>query len=388
MRKPPALRSDILTGMLHRVRFLLPAVLALAAFAAACGGDQDDAGPTASPANSTPSAATVPPGATAVSLTGPDGGLTLCLPPDKAPLSKDFPPSVDPAKSIPEDQRNKVNVVVAGLDFYVGDNNFVFGITNKQDQPEGKAKARVTFYDISEPKTPKAVCQAEAVESAPGVGTQVQHIHATGDVHTHGGEDDNRVGYFVRARFGYAGAWGVAVEAVLQDGTRGVANVGFQVTAKSAIPAAGEAAPKSDNLTKKDVEKISEIDSGDPPNDMHDVKIKDAIAAGRPVVVVFSTPAYCTSRFCGPVNEEVESLMDVYKDRVDFVHIEIWRDRVKQVLNPTAQEWLIRQDGNLIEPYVYVVDKTGIIYNRWEGPVARNIMEQSVKDVAEGKTFK
>ena len=365
---------------------LLPVVLGLAAFAAACGDGAGKAAPTASPADAAPTAVIA--GGAAAPLTGPDGGLALCVAPEKAPSSKDFPPSVDPAKSIPVDQRNKVNVVVAGLDFYVGDNNFVFGITNKQDQPEGGAKARVTFYDISDAKNPKAVCQAEAVESAPGVGTKVQHTHASGEAHTHGGEDDNRVGYFVRARFGHAGPWGVAVEAVLKDGTKGVASVGFDVTARPAIPAAGQAAPKSDNLTKKDVEKISEIDSGDPPNDMHDVKIKDAIAAGRPAVVVFSTPAYCTSRFCGPVNEEVESLMDVYKGKVDFVHIEIWRDRAKQILNPTAQEWLLRRDGNLIEPYVYVIDKTGTIYNRWEGPVARNIMEQSVKAVAEGKTFK
>ena len=134
--------------------------------------------------------------------------------------------------------------------------------------------------------------------------------------------------------------------------------------------------------------KISEIDSGDPSNDMHDVKIKDSIANGRPVVIVFSTPAFCASRFCGPVNEEVEDLHDKYTDTVDFVHIEIWRDITKQVLNVTAKEWLVRPDGGMSEPYVYVIDKTGTIYNRWEGPVARNIMEQSVQAVAAGATFR
>ena len=59
----------------------------------------------------------------------------------------------------------------------------------------------------------------------------------------------------------------------------------------------------------------------------------------------------------------------------------------KKQLNATASEWLVRPDGGLSEPYVYVIDSKGTIYDRWEGPVARNIMEPAVKAVAEGKTF-
>ena len=42
------------------------------------------------------------------------------------------------------------------------------------------------------------------------------------------------------------------------------------------------------NLTRFDVQKIEEIDSGSPANDMHDLKIKDSLAKGRPLVVYFS----------------------------------------------------------------------------------------------------
>ncbi|MBA4181899.1 MAG: hypothetical protein C0506_15015 [Anaerolinea sp.] len=298
-----------------------------------------------------------------------------------------FPTSSDPARNIPAEQRNKINVVIAGSDWYVGDNNFVFGITDKQDQPQGGAKARATLYDLRDPKNPKPVQTLDAVQSAPGVGPEVKHAHATGDTHVHGGQDESRVGYFVRAKFTYAGPWGIAVEAELKDGTKGIASVGFDVAAKPSVPAPGQVAFKSDNLTKRDVANIKEIDSGDPPNDMHDVKIKDAIAAGRPVMIVFSTPAFCTSRFCGPVNEEVEALQVAYRDKVDFVHVEIWKNFDKKELNATAKQWLVRPDGGLSEPYVYLVDSRGVIFDRWEGPVARNIMEPGVKAVAAGQTF-
>lgn len=305
---------------------------------------------------------------------------------DDAGGTQSFPTTTDPAKPL-EGKVRKINAVVAGSDWVAGDNNFVFGITDEKDEPIGGAKAKATFFDLRDSRNPKPLFSVDAVESAPGVGKVVEHKHAGGEVHKHGGQEDNRVGYYARAGFTYAGLWGVSVEATLKDGTRGVSNVAFQVADKTVLPLPGQKAKPSDNLTRRDVADIKEIDSGDPPNDMHDVKIKDAIAAGRPVMVVFSTPLYCSSRFCGPVNEEVEALREVYKDRVDFVHIEIWRNFDKKELNPTAKEWLQRPDGGLSEPWVYLVDKGGVIYDRWEGPVARGILEPAVKMVAEGKTY-
>jgi len=295
-------------------------------------------------------------------------------------------PPRDPAKNVPADQLGKVNVIPAGSDWYVGENNFVFGLTNVKDEPQGGATAVATFYDLRDPAKPTPRFTVEAVQSAPGVGKLVQHTHSGGEIHTHGGQDEDRVGYYVPAKFDYAGQWGIAVEAELKDGTKGVDSIGFTVYAKPNMVARGQAAPKSDNLTKNDVKDIAEIDSGTPPNDMHDVKIKDAIAAGRPLVVVFSTPAFCQSRFCGPVNEEVEALRETYKSSVDFVHIEVWRDFDKQIMNPTVKEWLLWPDGSLREPVVYAVSKDGKVYDRWEGPSAANIMEQSVKEISEGKT--
>ncbi|MCC6381600.1 MAG: hypothetical protein IT304_03780 [Dehalococcoidia bacterium] len=306
---------------------------------------------------------------------------------DSSDSGNSFPVSSDPAKNVPKDQLNKINLVVAGYDWHVGKNNFVFGITDKNDEPQGGAQAVATFYDLRDQNHPKPLFQAQAVASAPGVHAATEHVHPGGEVHVHGGEDENRVGYYATVSFDHPGFWGVVVQATLKDGTKGTTNVGFNVFDKPQMPAPGMAALKSDNLTKADVKDIKEIDSGDPPNDMHTVKIKDAIAAHRPMVIVFSTPAFCTSRFCGPVNEEVEDLQTVYRDSVDFVHVEIWRNFDKKELNPTAKEWLLRPDGGLTEPVVYVVDRNGTIYERWEGPVAKNIMEPAVKAVADGQVY-
>ena len=297
-----------------------------------------------------------------------------------------FATSVPASDTIPKDQLGQINVVLAGNDYHVGRNNFVFGITNLEDEPQGGATARATFYDLKDPRNPTPVGSFDAVESAPGVGPVVVHQHVDGE-HTHGGQDDNRVGYYVDFTFPHAGYWGVVVTAKLKDGTEGAQDIGFNVNERAAFPQEGDKAIASDNLTRFDVADIREIDSGDPPNDMHDVKIKDALAKGRPVVVVFSTPAYCTSRFCGPVNEEVELVMDEYKDKVDFVHIEIWRNFETKEFNPTVREWLVQPNGGLTEPWVYVIGSDGVIYDRFEGPAGHVVIEPAVKAVSEGKVF-
>jgi hypothetical protein len=364
-----------------RALFVGGAAALLASVAVACGGNGDTPPATGTQSN----------GGTAVAgrVDGPQllNGLPSCLPPGTEVSGSPFKANADPLASTPPNQQNTIRLVAAAADVHQGANNLAIGITDLENEPIGDAKVRLTVYDLDKGQAP--VCQVEAVSSAPGVREEFVHVHGDGREHVHGGQDADRAVYYANVGFDRAGSWGLAVEAIMKDGKRGTGTLLLQVAEKSTVPAIGEKAPLSDNLTKHDVANISEIDSGDPPNDMHDHKIKDVIAAGRPLVIVFSTPAYCTSAFCGPVNEEVEDLFEDYKERVDFIHIEIWRDRLANppVLNPTAKEWLLRPDGGLAEPIVYVIDKNGVIYDRWEGPVARNIMETSIKAVAEGAVF-
>ncbi|MFQ5380898.1 MAG: hypothetical protein ACE5EF_04645 [Dehalococcoidia bacterium] len=298
-----------------------------------------------------------------------------------------FPTSADPSGPLPTGQVRTINAIIAGSEWLVGHNNFVVGITDENDQPQGGAIVEATFFDLQDPSNPQPVATVAGVESAPGVGEEVTHVHEGGETHIHGGEDEDRVGYYFPVDFSHPGQWGVAVRAELKDGSQGESRVSFFVSDRAGVVIPGEPAPLSDNLTAAEVTDIREIDSGDPPNDMHDVKIKDAIEAGRPLVVVFATPAYCTSRFCGPVVEEMETLQDEFGEDVDFVHVEIWRSFERQVLNDTVKEWILRPDGGLSEPQVYVVDAGGTVYDRWEGPAAANILRGAVAAVASGALY-
>jgi hypothetical protein len=195
-------------------------------------------------------------------------------------------------------------------------------------------------------------------------------------------------GVYVAYDMGFdpAGFWEVQVTADVQDvgPLNGVAN--FQVLAEPSVPAPGERALRTKNLTMESTDAPpSAIDSraGDdlasiPDPELHDWTIAEAIAEHRPVLVTFSTPAFCQSKFCGPVTDVVADLAADYPDRAVFIHVEVWRDYAGGVINRAAADWLLR-DGNLTEPWLFLIGANGTVLERWENLYTREEVEPSIR---------
>jgi hypothetical protein len=174
--------------------------------------------------------------------------------------------------------------------------------------------------------------------------------------------------------FDRAGFWEALVSANV-DGLGAIgARTTFAVLDDARYPAPGDPALRTDNLTVDDADDapLHAIDSRAanlgrvPDPELHRWTIAEAVRRGVPAVVVFSTPVYCISRFCGPVTEVVEDLARRYDDRAAFIHVEIWREfrQDERVINQAAADWLFR-DGNLTEPWLYLIDEDGTIVDRW-----------------------
>jgi hypothetical protein len=189
-------------------------------------------------------------------------------------------------------------------------------------------------------------------------------------------------------RFDDVGNWVVTAEGEY-DGRHFEAQAAFQVKAEPQVVAVGDPAPGTQNPLPGDPSVPptaidSRADDGEIPDPaLHSTTIADALAAGRPVVVVVSTPVYCVSRFCGPITDEIDELAQEYGDRVAFVHLEVWGDFENQVVNPAAAEWIFPRDGSdAREPWVFVIGADGVVQARFDNAATDAELRAAVEAVA------
>jgi hypothetical protein len=189
-----------------------------------------------------------------------------------------------------------------------------------------------------------------------------------------------------------AGFWGVFVEAALVDGPTVSGQTILQVLEVPQVLGVGDPAPSVDNLTADDVRaglgepraldsRLRTLDDRDTAAVLHDRRVSDSLAAGRPMVVTISTPVYCVSLVCGPLTDHMTELAGRFGDRADFIHLEVWRDFESQELNPAAAAWIQTGSGGN-EPWVFLVDASGTIVARWDNVLDTDELEALLSDLA------
>ncbi|MGH9014002.1 MAG: hypothetical protein ACRDZ1_08730 [Acidimicrobiia bacterium] len=186
-------------------------------------------------------------------------------------------------------------------------------------------------------------------------------------------------------RFDQAGIWGVVAEGTIA-GKRFTVQDAFEVKTEPQVVAIGQPAPRTQNPlpgapTLPATAIDSRADAGTVPDpELHSTTIADALAAGRPVTVVVSTPVYCVSRFCGPITDSVQQLAQQAGDRMAFVHLEVWQDFENKVVNTATQEWILPRDGsNAGEPWVFVVGSDGTVLARFDNVATDAGLRQAVQ---------
>jgi len=183
--------------------------------------------------------------------------------------------------------------------------------------------------------------------------------------------------YVAHLDFDKAGDWGVEVTASRPNGARTTARLPMNVLTLPVVPGVGQPAPLTHNPTVKDVADVETIDSGRPPDDMHQLSIADAIQQHRQALVVFATPAFCTSNTCGPQIKAVQTLEPAYRGRLAFIHVEIYRDYKpdpsKRQLAQAVVDWRLQT-----EPWVFLIDSKGVIQSRFEGATASDELRAAI----------
>jgi hypothetical protein len=185
--------------------------------------------------------------------------------------------------------------------------------------------------------------------------------------------------YVARLEIPEAGTYQATIDA---EGFATAGPVGVVAFEDPPLIQPGEQAPPSETRTSAEYPDLSVITSDpDPDPAMYELSVSDAVTDGTPAVIVFATPAFCVSQTCGPLLDQVKALRSAY-DGVDFVHVEIYEDL--QVDSPeelttvaATGEW-----GLPSEPWVFVVDDTGLVTAAFEGAASDAELRAAIDAVA------
>ena len=170
----------------------------------------------------------------------------------------------------------------------------------------------------------------------------------------------------------------------------GETSIELEVAEAIVVPDIGSVPPASQTKTLESEGGLRTLTTAYSPDpDLYLVSIAGAIEDPKPAVVVFATPAFCTTPTCGPQVDTVSELQDAYPRDANFVHVEIYDnpheiqgDLDKARITEAVREWgFDRVPHWFNESWTYVLDAEGRVHQKFEGFVTLEELEQTLQEV-------
>ena len=182
--------------------------------------------------------------------------------------------------------------------------------------------------------------------------------------------------YVADLTFPAAGRWGARFTARFPDGTSKQVRADFDVAEKGSTPAIGARVVPLDTptVTGPDANLATVTTDSKPDARFYETSVAQALATGKPFVLVFATPAFCQTAICGPTLDTVKAAARDYPN-LTFINVEPYRmvmtdGRLQPELDASGQlqaapwtdAWGLRS-----EPWVFVVGADGTMAAKFEG---------------------
>ena len=196
-----------------------------------------------------------------------------------------------------------------------------------------------------------------------------------------------RGSYATQLTFPQAGEWRLDIE-----GPGGTATLDVQVDETSVVRDIGQIGAFSNTKTLDseggDLSRITSHYQPDPA--LYEITVAESLFSGRPSVIVFASPAFCTTATCGPQVETVTELREAHPDAADYIHVEVYDnpqeiqgDLTKGRLTPVLAEWGIDQVAHYQnESWTFVLGADGRITARFEGYATLAELEAALQAAA------
>ncbi len=285
--------------------------------------------------------------------------------------------------------------------FYTGENRYPFGVFERDRTQISDAKVALYFAKVPKPEQTanagskpgaaaeggptvkkaeeKALDQA-AVGPFPAEIESLQTQPAFRAQTTTSDPAAATVVYVTHVDFPSDGEWRIA--ALIKQGDKTTATLlpSAEVGEFAEVPRVGEKAPLIHTPTAADVGgDLAKITTRIPPDTQNEVDYADALGK-EPIVLLFATPQFCQSRVCGPVVDVAEQVKQLYGDKAAFIHMEIYNDNdPSKNVRPQVRAFHLPS-----EPWLFVIDRQGVVRDVIEGAFGVEQLTEAVKGVTEG----
>ncbi|MDG2101500.1 MAG: thioredoxin family protein [Dehalococcoidia bacterium] len=132
--------------------------------------------------------------------------------------------------------------------------------------------------------------------------------------------------------------------------------------------------------------KIEDISTDIKPDlDLYTYTLSQALKEKKPILLSFSTPGLCVTATCGPQLEELKLVKNNNKDNLIVIHVEVWKNfkeiMSKGDLSIGKVNKSVEKFGINTEPWTFLINKDGLVLNRYQGYVSSNEMEKDLNSI-------
>jgi hypothetical protein len=240
------------------------------------------------------------------------------------------------------------------------------GLSKSGKRKKGAA-ARARAQALEQPATGPFPMAVESLATKPAYRAQT----------TSSDPDAATAVYTTTIDFKSDGEWRLAALVKQGDETKATLLPSASVGEFEDVPKVGERAPLIHTPTPSDVGgDLSKITTRVPPDTQNRVDYAEALGR-EPIILLFATPQFCQSRVCGPVVDVAEQVKQQYGDKAAFIHMEIYKDN-----DPSKG---VRQQVRAFhlpsEPWLFAIDRQGVIRAEIEGAFGVDRLTRVVKEV-------
>jgi hypothetical protein len=272
----------------------------------------------------------------------------------------------------------EAKIIPSAEAFYPGSNRYPFLVTEKETGGQvGKeiADAEVAIY-LAKKVRGKAFNQ-------PAVGPFPARIESLATKPAFQGEtttedpDVASVVYSVALNLPSEGEYKPIAVIKGKDGIARIALPMLHVGEFVKIPQPGEKAPSINTPTATSVGgDLAKLSTRVPPDTQNKVNFAEVLGK-EPILLLFATPKFCQSRVCGPVVDVAQQAQHEFEGKANFIHMEIYNDNdPSNGVRPQVRRFHLPT-----EPWLFAINREGVVSATIEGAFGTKLMEQTVKKV-------